>query len=347
MSVFFDNHGRESGYQADEPRPLAWKRLLSQTREVMSRNGAHRADVDRADVDRVDVDRAPLWGLTYDRVEGVVPLLLAFTLVGGAAAIMSSALYGTNVPAPGAAQEKQTQEKRMAAKAPKPVAAVAEPAPVAAVAAPAPVAAVAAPAPVAAVAALAPLEPETTVARSVANVERQAQAVEPPKPSDAAPALDPFLDAKPIAATAASAPAPLAPPPAQMREKLAARQEAPAAPAPQAAIEQPPAPPEPAQAMKEEASVVPEKLDEAAKSEESGRTAKCYFKLSGRVQNSGTCRVQHSGESVVFQFPGKPLEIAHNHGRVWVATLGGRNLGKVYKSGACWGAKGFYACENS
>jgi hypothetical protein len=333
MSVFFDNRGRDSGYEVDEPRPLAWRRLLARTREVMSGNGVDRVTVDRVPVDRLDVDRAPLWGLSYDRVEGVVHLLLAFTLVGGAAAIMSSALYGTNVP-PGAAQEKQAQEKHLAAKAPAPVAAVAAPAPVAALAAPA------------------PSEPETTVARTVENVERQAPAVEPPKPSDAAPALDPFLDArpmaeaKPMAETAATAaPAPLAPPPAQMREKLAARQEAPAAPAPQAAIEQPPSAPEPAQAMKEEAAA-PEKLDEAPKAEESGRTAKCYFKLSGRVQNSGTCRVQHSGESVVFQFPGKPLEIAHNHGRVWIATLGGRNLGKVYKSGACWGARGFYACEN-
>jgi hypothetical protein len=50
---------------------------------------------------------------------------------------------------------------------------------------------------------------------------------------------------------------------------------------------------------------------------------------------------------VTFEFPGRSLEIVQKHDRVWVATLGGRTLGPVYKSGSCWGAKGFYACEKS
>jgi hypothetical protein len=72
---------------------------------------------------------------------------------------------------------------------------------------------------------------------------------------------------------------------------------------------------------------------------------KCFFKLSGRVQSSGSCRVLHTGGGVTFQFPGKPLTIAHAQGSVWSATFGGRDIGKVYRSGSCWAAKGFYACE--
>jgi hypothetical protein len=77
------------------------------------------------------------------------------------------------------------------------------------------------------------------------------------------------------------------------------------------------------------------------------RTAKCFVKLAGRVQSSGACRVSHTDALVIFDLSGKALEITHSHGRVWTAQFGGRSLGKVFKTGACWGGKGFYACEKS
>ncbi|WP_442756585.1 hypothetical protein ACNHKD_08280 [Methylocystis sp. JAN1] len=282
-------------------------------------------------------DEGSLWGFAYDRVEGVVHLTLAFTIVGGAAVILSSALFSPGAPL-GGPLEKPAVAKQ------------AKPAPAASVAAREavpPTPAQDPPAPVAA------KDPPPPVAPT-----RQAE------PAPAAPAADLFLDAHPMTesaapAASASAPEPLAPPSADMREKLVARQDAAPAPALGPQIQESGSPPPEASAYqaapanageaREEAPDVPAKaVAEAPKAEEGGRMAKCYLKLSGRVQNSGSCRVDHTGENVIFHLPGKPLELAHDRGRVWTATLGGRNLGKVYKNkdAPCWGAKGFYACEN-
>lgn len=245
---------------------------------------------------RRDGDDAPPRGFAYDRVEGVIQLTLAFVIVGGAAVLLSSALFRPSAPperAGGKPDESAQSSVAVAAKAP-------EPAPV--------------------------------------------------ESAPAAPAAAPFASPPTTPAPTTMVPLePLAPPSPDMREKLVARQEA--APPPEARAYEAPAAPVPAPAAAAAPAVVEKPGDEPAtpeahKTEEAGRMAKCFLKLSGRVQNSGACRVDHTGAAVVFHLPGKTLEIAHNAGRVWTATLGGRHLGKVYRTGACWGAKGFYACEN-
>ncbi|WP_424363119.1 hypothetical protein [Methylocystis parvus] len=279
-------------------------------------------------------DDGTLWGFAYDRIEGVVHLTLAFTIVGGAAVVLSSALFSPGAPLGG-----PVEKPAVARQAPTVASAAREAA--APKEAPAPVPVNAAPAPVAPV--------------------QQAE------PVPEAPAANPYLDARPMTdsaapATAASAPEPLAPPSADIREKLVASQDvAPALAAPP--VQETAAPPAEANAYQAPAAPAVANLDDAkvepppagakpaaddSKADAGGRMAKCYLKLSGKVQNSGACRVNHAGESVIFHLPGKPLELAHDRGRVWTATLGGRNLGKVYKNkdAPCWGAKGFYACEN-
>lgn len=305
MSVFFENRGRESDQESDAATGVS-RRSLSRWRARGNSSPRHRQDDDR-----------PLWGFSYERVEAVVHLLLAFGVVGGAAAILSAGLFN-----PGAPVEKIEAQAALTT----PLAA--PPAPAAA-----------------------PAAKKLVETGPVAPAEKVEQA-------PAAPAPDPLLNVQPIAQAAAAplepaiAPEPLAPPTMDLREKLAPREEMrqqdardaiavppPASAAlPQETAYQPPA--------SEKASVGPEKLAAENKAAEGGRIARCYLKLSGRVQTSGACRVRHTAEAVVFQLPGKQLEITHAHGRTWMATLGGQSLGKVFKSGACWGARAFYACEN-
>lgn len=325
MSVFLENRRRDSDCepQADGPpsRAPSFARFLGGARKLPP--PASR------------VNREPLLGLSYDRVEGVVHLVLAFAIVGGAAAIMSSSLFSSGAPVSGAI------EKRPEVEAPKVATAVVAPA--TAVVAPTNEEPEAKPpvvnemAPVAA--------PATPVAVPEPPIAAPAPPAAAPKPASAppaAPSLNPFLDARPM--TEAAVPEPLAPPSPDMREKLTGgREETP--PSEPATAYQTTAP-EPE--AKQEAAL-PKKSAEAPKAAaEDAHTAKCYLKLAGRVQSSGPCTVHHTAEAVTFDLPGKPLEIAHKHGRVWTATLGGRNLGQVYrnKSAPCWGAKGFYACEN-
>lgn len=75
------------------------------------------------------------------------------------------------------------------------------------------------------------------------------------------------------------------------------------------------------------------------KSEATERAAKCFVKVSGRVLTSGNCRVSHKGASVTFLHSGQPVTISPSRGREWSLTLGGRNVGKVYKVGGCWGSQ--------
>lgn len=289
MSVYFENRRRGSDYETDAPR------RESKLSTFFSRGGRpdHRHE-----------DEAPLWGFSYDRAEGVVHLLLAFSVVGGAAAMLSSVVFG--------------------------VAPAVEKAGTAVIASATPN--------------VAPTQPkmEPTPARPIQKAEA------PPPPAPIAP------DMRAVAIPpGAMAPAPLVPPTADQRERLGSHE----APAPQeTTMDAPPAPAAPQLAQldeppaREEAPPAPDKIASAPKDDareaDRGRMAHCYLKLSGRVQTSGSCRVQHTDDSVILQLPGKPLEIAHAHGRVWIATLGGHNLGKVYKSGACWGARGFYACQS-
>ncbi|MEK4035177.1 hypothetical protein WOC76_07785 [Methylocystis sp. IM3] len=291
MSVFYENNGRKHGYESDVPHSR-WARR-----------------------EREDL---PLWGFSYNHAEGVVHLLLAFSIVGGAAAILSSGVFApdaaqaSRVEARAASVERLPQQRSETQPAAQPRA-EAEAAP-----------------------------PPPARAQSGQADARSAAPADPTEKPTAS-----LIDSRPLAeigATPEKAPEPLAPPAATLREKLepgedGAQKAAAAAPPP--VIEAAPARAEEAPAP--EAAPVPPRAE--AKSEDRGRIAHCYLKLAGRVQSSGSCRVRRTEESVILELPGKPLEIAHAHGRVWTAALGGRALGNVYRSGSCWGARGFYACE--
>lgn len=290
MSVLFDN---SSNAAQDASRTKPEKAFSSFTHFLNLRAGA--PDVDEGG------DRS------FERIESVVHLTLAFTVVAGAALILSIALFSPGAPLGGA-----TGEARIPVAAAPPLAA-------------------------------APVEPKPALPTEEASAA-------PAEPDRAAPpaAADPVLDARPMTETAAAmsvpslGPEPLAPPSPAMREKLEAREAPPPLPQDASAYEAPTAAAEPkAVASANEEAAPPE----SAKDDVGTRMSKCFVRLSGRVQTSGPCRVSRTGESVTFQLPGKSLTLAHGHGRVWTATLGGRNLGKVYKSGACWGAKGVYVCD--
>ena len=53
-----------------------------------------------------------------------------------------------------------------------------------------------------------------------------------------------------------------------------------------------------------------------------------------------------NNSEVTFALAEKPLTISHDHGRTWLATLGSGELGKVFKTGSCWGSKRAYICEH-
>jgi hypothetical protein len=317
MSVFFENHGRDRGYDSDA---LPGESKVS---AFLDRGGQVRRD-------RKERDDPPLWGYSYDRAEGVIHLLLAFSIVGGLAAILNSGLFAPDAP------QIRKVESRPAASSP--AAAPQQRADVKPISAPA------AP-PATATAVVEPAAPSPAEARPLAPME---------KAESAAPSAS-LLDSRPlteIAAASAKAPEPLAPPPTTMRggpDPSEAPAESVADAGPPSVADAAPAPANEASAGEEAAPAAPRAAQAPrveAKSEDRGRMARCYLKLSGRVQSSGSCRVRHTDDSVILDLPGKPLELAHAHGRTWIATLGGRNLGKVYRNGACWGAHGFYACEN-
>lgn len=152
---------------------------------------------------------------------------------------------------------------------------------------------------------------------------------------DNAPPLAPAPFASPfVADQSAASPPPAAPPVTAQAEA------APAASSPkQAPSEQTPA---------------EETLPERAPSESSPATttgldeyeARCFVKLEGRVVTARPCRIlREKDREVIFQIEDGPLTIKLRQGRVWTARLKDRDLGIVYRTGPCWGAKGFYACD--
>lgn len=309
MSVSVENHRRRSDYETDAP---------------FGRSNARRNHSNGRPVKPRGREEGPLWGFSYDRAESAIHLLLAFIMVGGLAGLL------WNFVAPEATKPAE------------PVKSAALPAPAPAVPAQPqaqPEKPIAAPA-MQKVESVKPAEPAAAPAlQKVENVKPAEPVAAPAKPEPLAAAL---MSHTPIA----NAPAPLPPPPAELREKLAAPAEtAPATEAVKPHLVEPipvrsetEAPP-PVESAKAEPKAEPTEAN-------SVRTAHCYLKLSGRVLTNGTCRVEITDNGIIFQLPGKPLEITHEHGRAWIATLGGRSLGKVYKSGSCWGARGFYACKN-
>ncbi len=76
-------------------------------------------------------------------------------------------------------------------------------------------------------------------------------------------------------------------------------------------------------------------------------TSNCLVKVDGRILINRSCHVSWTQQRrVAFELAEKPLTISYDHGRVWLATLGGQELGKVYKTGSCWGSKRVYVCEH-
>jgi hypothetical protein len=74
--------------------------------------------------------------------------------------------------------------------------------------------------------------------------------------------------------------------------------------------------------------------------------ARCFVKIDGKVVVARGCRIlRDGGKSVVFEIEDGPLTIDLRQGRVWTARLKERDFGNVYKTGECWGATGFYACD--
>ncbi len=300
MSVFYGDRGRNRDYGDEQGAPRAGR---------VGRFGPGR---------RREPDDRPLFGFSYDRAEGVIQLLVAFGVVGGAAALLSSGLF-----APDAADARRREARTDAA----PVSA-----------APAPQRLVEAPPARAEPSPVSPSRADAPAPAGATNLVEQAVPAAPVASQDPSPPVQMAMPAK--------LPEPLAPPPAELRERLD--------PTPKRVDDAPPpgradmaSQAEAAAAAAEDAAPTLSAEAPAARSagESPARFSHCYLKLAGRVQSSGGCRVRHTEDAVVLEVQGKPLEIAHARGRVWTATYGGRSLGKVYRSGSCWGARGFYACE--
>lgn len=73
--------------------------------------------------------------------------------------------------------------------------------------------------------------------------------------------------------------------------------------------------------------------------------AKCYVRISGRVLEGRACQISRNGGAVTFQYAGQTLTLAPVKGKTWTATLSGKKLGSVYKSGTCWASRSAYVCE--
>jgi hypothetical protein len=71
-----------------------------------------------------------------------------------------------------------------------------------------------------------------------------------------------------------------------------------------------------------------------------GRRAKCFVKVDGRVLFERSCMLRQPRRSTLTLNAGDDaVVLTQDHGRTWTASLGGRSLGKVYRSGECWGRR--------
>lgn len=146
---------------------------------------------------------------------------------------------------------------------------------------------------------------------------------------------------------------PIAAPPLAMplaTEQTAAPAPTPApAPAPVPAASAAPAPAAPASPALVEAEAVEPPSSEPESTSSTGLDeyeARCFVKLEGHVVIAKPCRIlRDKDKEVIFEIDEGPLTIKLRQGRVWTARLKDRDLGAVYKTGPCWGAKGFYACD--
>ncbi|MGE4173214.1 MAG: hypothetical protein AB7F41_12120, partial [Methylocystis sp.] len=70
------------------------------------------------------------------------------------------------------------------------------------------------------------------------------------------------------------------------------------------------------------------------------RHAKCFVKVDGRVLFERSCMLRQPNRSVLTLNAGDDaIVLKLEHGRTWMASLGGRSLGKVYRTGQCWGRR--------
>lgn len=85
----------------------------------------------------------------------------------------------------------------------------------------------------------------------------------------------------------------------------------------------------------------------AKATDDAGRPTPCFVKVGGRVLTKGNCKVSHKGASVTLTYAGSTITIAPSRGREWTLSVGGRTVGRVYKSGgACWGSRNHtWVCE--
>ncbi|MBG0798813.1 hypothetical protein IYX23_14150 [Methylocystis sp. L43] len=71
-----------------------------------------------------------------------------------------------------------------------------------------------------------------------------------------------------------------------------------------------------------------------------GRRAKCFVKVDGRVLFERSCMLRQPRRSTLTLNAGDDaVVLTQDHGRTWTASLGGRSLGKVYRTGECWGRR--------
>jgi hypothetical protein len=315
MSVFPENHGRGAHYRGQyRGQNRTSGAFHHSSRARWSVFAARRPEPPR----RPEAAVSPRWGGVYERAETLIQIVLAFALVGGATAALNSSFPGAP-PSPAliahttASVPYVQPEVEAVDTFDVPVAASSQ--------------AVAAPEATPAIGGLPVALPEGE--RFLDAQMQSVPALTAPAAVEALPAS--LLDARSISdqreAEADPSPRPLAPPSAEMREKLAARD----------------MPPDVAVAS--ETSIIP------ASGEAGERLTRCFLKISGQPHESSACRIRQSAEEVVFQFADKTLIFSHERGRAWIATLGGRKIGRVYQNThkPCWGARGsgFYACDNT
>ncbi|MFO1101794.1 MAG: hypothetical protein U1E20_02680 [Methylocystis sp.] len=71
-----------------------------------------------------------------------------------------------------------------------------------------------------------------------------------------------------------------------------------------------------------------------------GRRTQCLVKVDGSVLFDRGCTLRQPGRSTfTFDAGGDDVVLTLERGRTWTASLGGRSLGKVYRSGNCWGRR--------
>jgi hypothetical protein len=71
-----------------------------------------------------------------------------------------------------------------------------------------------------------------------------------------------------------------------------------------------------------------------------GRRGKCFVKIDGQVLFERGCMLRQSERSTLTLNAGdEAVVLTLERGRTWTASLGGRSLGKVYRTGECWGRR--------